>query len=391
MALHGSNMTGLLISLLLTFAALFCSVIADNDDNGTPKNVYNEVMFQHAVDHSAHFIMFYAPWCGHCKKLAPVWDELADRYNGDESVPVTIAKVDCTAQTKVCHENDVKGYPTLKFFNPGFEPAKHTGKRDYASLEKFIEEKVNVKKDVPPPPAAKHGLYELTMDTFKDHVAKGNHFVKFYAPWCGHCKKLAPVWDELAEGFSHNEDITIAKMDCTDNRKVCNEYGVGGFPTLKFFKDGAVVDTYKQARDHKSLKDYVSKMMSAPPVEEPKKEAAPVEEKPESKVTVLTDGSFQDGISKGYTFVKFFAPWCGHCKRLAPTFDELALKLEDKPGLAAAEVDCTQQKQICSKHQVKGYPTMLLFKNGEYVEKYTGGRTLDNMYSFMLLKLKEEL
>ena len=55
-------MTGLLISLLLTFAALFCSVIADNDDNGTPKNVYNEVMFQHAVDHSAHFIMFYAPW-----------------------------------------------------------------------------------------------------------------------------------------------------------------------------------------------------------------------------------------------------------------------------------------------------------------------------------------
>ena len=67
-------------------------------------------------------------------------------------------------------------------------------------------------QDVPPPPAAKHGLYELTMDTFKDHVAKGNHFVKFYAPWCGHCKKLAPVWDELAEGFSHNEDITIAKV-----------------------------------------------------------------------------------------------------------------------------------------------------------------------------------
>jgi len=61
--------------------------------------------------------------------------------------------------------------------------------------------------------------------------------VEFYAPWCGHCKKLAPVWDELGEAFEANSDVVIAKMDSTANE--VNDVTVRGFPTIKFFPKGS--------------------------------------------------------------------------------------------------------------------------------------------------------
>ena len=55
-------------------------------------------------------------------------------------------------------------------------------------------------------------LFDLTSATFASHVAKGNHFVKFFAPWCGHCKKLAPIWQNLANNLKGNSQVSIAKV-----------------------------------------------------------------------------------------------------------------------------------------------------------------------------------
>merc|ERR1711863_146287 len=78
-------------------------------------------------------------------------------------------------------------------------------------------------------------------------------FVEFYAPWCGHCKKLAPIWDELAEKFEDNEKVVIAKLDATSNE--VENVKIRGFPTLKLFKagDNSVVD-YSGGR---TLDDFV--------------------------------------------------------------------------------------------------------------------------------------
>jgi protein disulfide-isomerase A1 len=75
----------------------------------------------------------------------------------------------------------------------------------------------------------------LVGKNFYDAVSSQKHsFVKFYAPWCGHCKSLVPIWEELAEKFKDREDIMIAKMDATVNQL---EYvKVGSFPTIYLYK-----------------------------------------------------------------------------------------------------------------------------------------------------------
>ena len=75
----------------------------------------------------------------------------------------------------------------------------------------------------------------LDETNFKEIVraedAKG-WFVKFYAPWCGHCKKLAPTWEEFS---NREETIQIGKVDCTVNKKLCKFFGVKSYPWLVYF------------------------------------------------------------------------------------------------------------------------------------------------------------
>ena len=78
-------------------------------------------------------------------------------------------------------------------------------------------------------------------------------FIKFFAPWCGHCKKLAPVWEELHQ--KHGSEFNVAKVDCTqdDAKELCAQFQIRGYPTLMFMKEGKTY-TYRKSRQ---LPDFV--------------------------------------------------------------------------------------------------------------------------------------
>jgi len=80
-------------------------------------------------------------------------------------------------------------------------------------------------------------------------------FVKFYAPWCGHCKSLAPVWEQAATNLKGV--VPIVKVDCTSEQALCNRYSVKGYPTLKVFKNKKDVD-YNGGRDAKSIVSFAT-------------------------------------------------------------------------------------------------------------------------------------
>ena len=101
-----------------------------------------------------------------------------------------------------------------------------------------------------------------------------------------------------------------------------------------------------------------------------------------AEVVSLTTETFQKKIDEGKpVIVKFFAPWCGHCKRLAPTYEEFSnIAKTEFPELTVAEVDCTQNRDICG--HVQGYPTVILYKGEKQVE-FEGARNIDALRIFI--------
>ena len=105
----------------------------------------------------------------------------------------------------------------------------------------------------------------LKTDDFESKTQGKKALVAFKAPWCGHCKKLKPEWDKLAE----NVEVLIGEVDCTVEKDLCSKHGVQGYPTIKY-SDGYGWTKYEKGRDYDSLETFVEEELGESCFDDPK-------------------------------------------------------------------------------------------------------------------------
>ncbi len=175
---------------------------------------------------------FWAPWCGPCRMIAPILDELAPKYQGK----LKIAKLNVDENPRTPSEYFIQAIPTLIIFKDGQPVDKIVGALPKPALEKRVEAALSA------PLGAQAKPIVVTDQTFRKEVLESDIpvLVDFWAPWCGPCRMIAPILDELAAQY-HGK-LKVAKMNVDENSLIPTSYFVQAIPTLMVFKGGQVVD-----------------------------------------------------------------------------------------------------------------------------------------------------
>jgi protein disulfide-isomerase-like protein len=223
-------------------------------------------------------------------------------------------------------------------------------------------------------------VVDLTPENF-DSVVDGSKgaFVEFYAPWCGHCKNLAPEYEIVGEAFNKVDDVVIAKVDADAHKELGSRFDVHGFPTLKWFPKGAkdAPEAYEGGRSADDIVKFVNDKAGT--------RARVV--KPKSHVTVLTDATFDSVVLDNTkdVLVEFYAPWCGHCKKLAPDYEKVAAVFANEKNVVIANIDADAQKEKAGKYGVTGFPTIKFFPKGNKDEplSYDNARDVQSFVSYI--------
>jgi protein disulfide-isomerase len=243
--------------------------------------------------------------------------------------------------------------------------------------------------------------------------------------------------------FTAYYDFHFGSLDCTAFGSACTAHGVGSFPTFILYNDGEEVKRFDGAKDMKGLSDFVESVLetirpgsrpfggpdlpkakdkTSPDYEaseatvpapekdtklalvvskdteetktkSPLKATATKNKKPNKPTKVpstpnpqgtsfsFTAESFQNLVTMSQEpwFIKFYAPWCGHCQAMAPNWVQLGKEMKGR--LNIGEVNCDVETRLCKDVRLRGYPTILFFRGGERVE-YDGLRGLGDFVTY---------
>jgi len=258
----------------------------------------------------------------------------------------------------------------------------------------------------------------LNGDNFEKEVVKSKDIwlILFYAPWCGHCQAFSPEYEKAAKALKGI--FKIGAVDADKEKALGGKYGIQGFPTVKFFgihKDKPV--DYNSARKAESVIDFMFEKARAitnarlgmkknssannnagsqqhqQQQQQQKQKQKAAEPGNEKDVIELTDDNFDSTVfnDESMWLIAFYAPWCGHCKKLLPEWTAAATQL--RGTVKIAKVDATVHQKLAQRYQIQGYPTIKIFSPGKgenkKVEEYQGPRDTSGIVQFALDKLEK--
>ena len=291
-------------------------------------------------------IDFFAPWCPPCMNFLPEFRKASTLIGGQ----VSFGTVDCTNHPRVCQQHGIRSYPTTIIFN-NTKPHKYQGNQNSQELADFVV-------DILRPTV-------ITLDESSFERLLGGKteeelwLVDFYAPWCGPCQQLAPEWRKLAKRLEKNPDVRVGQVDCVEHRSVCERQGVGSYPTIRLYplhsRGTSRYLKYQQYhRDATSLYHWVSASLP-------------------SYVDNLTPHLFEHSVLEGGEtqpwLVLFFTPWCGHCTRFSPDYEEVAIMMRSR--LKVGKVNCEKYRKVCERAAVRSYPTVRFYRGGRGQQQYS--------------------
>jgi len=459
---------------LLALVALVAAEIAVEED----VLVLTTANFDEAVkDNEFVLVEFYAPWCGHCKSLAPEYAKAAGQLK-EEGSAIKLAKVDATVETELGTKFQVQGYPTLKFFRKG-SPSEYGGGRTAAEIVTWLNKKTGppakaiaseeelktfvdsaevvlvgffadaesdaakafleaaaavddtpcgivsdaalaATKDVKGDSVVLFKKFDegrndlsvegLTVEKVKAHISANSlplgveftqesaqkifggdaksHLLLFISKASAEFENILKDYKNAAAAFKGKVLFIFVDIDNGENDRILEFFGLKKeeCPTVRLINLGEDMTKYKPETVNllpEGLSTFVQAYLDGGLKPFLMSEEIP-EDWDKNPVKVLVGKNFAEvALDKTKAvLVEFYAPWCGHCKSLAPIWDELGEKYKDHESIVIAKMDATGNELETVK--VHSFPTIKYFPigEGEGID-FNGARTLEGFSKFL--------
>lgn len=101
---------------------------------------------------------------------------------------------------------------------------------------------------------------ELTLENWKTHVSEGVWWIKFFSPYCHHCKAFAPTWTKLHKEFKDNKDVHFANVNCVTQGDLCSQEDIMAYPAINLYNDAKLLDS-QRSNTGDYFKKYITKKL----------------------------------------------------------------------------------------------------------------------------------